>query len=107
MYIHKSRERHRRSLGSRKFKELDRGDDDRISLHTINTISIGFTKGRETHSSQKRYAHYVMEVEESLVKTKLRSEKYKGSKITFPKKGELGKHPHDNDHVVITMHCDD
>lgn len=91
----------------RREKKLNIWGEGRPVYHTLNTILRGFTRDRETRSTNRRYARQFLIVEGSPISSDLDEKKTTEYVITLSKNDVASIHPHDNDPMVITMRCDD
>lgn len=89
------------SLGSKKGKDPSKGGDDNYVPHTLNTITILFTKGEVTNFACKRYALEILVLSDSHNESKADESESLEADITFSKKDAIDIHTHNDDHVVI------
>lgn len=80
---------------------------NKLLRHTLKTMARGFTRGRETSFTHKRYAHKILTVEGSPTSPNSGKKITLNSEITFSEKEAIGIHMHDNDPMIIIVRCND
>lgn len=78
-------------------------EGDKTVQHTLNTITIGFTRDRETNSAQRRYGLYILNIEDLPTYPKEGETKRPEVEIDFLKKDVVGVHPHNDNPMVMIV----
>lgn len=91
--------------GLKMVKNQAMGEDKTIH-NTLNTIAWGFIGGRDTSSTRRRHICQILTIEGSTISSNLGKMESPESEITFFEKDAPCIHLNDNDHMVITIRCD-